>query len=98
MGKAGIRVRAYNVGFGDCFLVMFPEGDRKRNMLIDFGCAPGQSEKAFEQIVDNISDETGGHLDVVVVSHEHMDHVSGFFSQRRKFDKEFVDRKITQYG
>ena len=92
MADAGIRVRAYNVGLGDCFLVTFPDGDQTRNMLIDFGCAPNQSELAFNQIVENIFEETNGHLDVIVLSHAHIDHVGGFLSRQSMFDKFVVDQ------
>lgn len=91
MAEAGIRIRSYNVGFGDCFLVTFPDGNVIRNMLIDFGNAPGQKNTNYPTIVQNIYDETGGHLDVVVMTHEHLDHMEGFYSQKKMFDKFQVD-------
>lgn len=91
MADAGIRIRSYNVGFGDCFLVTFPDNNVTRNMLIDFGNAPGQENTAYPAIVKNIYDETGGHLDVVVMTHEHLDHMEGFYSQKKTFDRFRVD-------
>ncbi|NLS91909.1 MAG: hypothetical protein GXX96_06975 [Planctomycetaceae bacterium] len=91
MADAGIRIRSYNVGFGDCILVTFPDGDATRNMLIDFGNAPGQKNTAFPSIVQNIYDETGGHLDVLVMTHEHLDHMEGFYSQKTMFNRFEVD-------
>ncbi len=91
--SAGIRVRSYRVGFGDCFLVSFPDRTKTRHMLIDFGNAPGKgsSNRDFPAIARNIRDETGGHLDVVVVTHEHLDHMEGFRSQRKIFAAMTID-------
>ena len=91
MSDTGIRVRAYKVGFGDCFLVTFPDEDQTRNMLIDFGCVPGESQLSFAPIVEDIFKVTNGHLDVIVLTHEHHDHVGGFVSQRNMFNKFTVD-------
>ena len=91
-----IFIRAYNVGFGNCFLITFTDKGRAgkpvpRNIMIDFGCAPGESRVAFGAIMENIFQVTNGHLDVVVVSHEHTDHVSGFLDQKEAFEKFQVD-------
>jgi hypothetical protein len=76
------RIRSYNVGFGDCFLLTFFYGeDPTRDILIDFG-----STKASEfgpkggpvAIAEKIREDCGGKLDVVVATHRHADHVSGF--------------------
>jgi beta-lactamase superfamily II metal-dependent hydrolase len=91
MANAGIRIRSYNVGFGDCFLLTFPDGDVTRNMLIDFGNAPGQKNTAYPSIVRNIHEETDGHLDLVVMTHEHLDHMEGLYSQKKTFNKFDVD-------
>lgn len=91
MADAGIRIRSYNVGFGDCFLVTFPDGNVTRNMLIDFGNAPGQLNTGYAEIAQNIFDETSGHLDVIVMTHEHLDHIEGFYSQKSIFNTMTVD-------
>lgn len=80
-----VRVRAYNVGFGDCFLVSFPDGGATKHMLIDFGNAPGQTNDRFEAIAEDIERETGGHINVLVISHEHLDHIEGFYSTKDIF-------------
>lgn len=94
MASPKIRVRSYNVGFGDCFLVTIPDGAQLRHLLIDFGNAPGKagSNESFPDIAANILEETGGHLDVVVMTHEHLDHMEGFYSQRKVFDTITVDQ------
>ena len=82
-----IRVRAYNVGFGDCFLVRIPDGTLVRWVLIDFGNAPGQSNERFVEIAEDIEKETGGRIDALVMTHEHLDHMEGFYSTRKIFDR-----------
>ncbi len=81
-----IRIRSYVVGFGDCILVSAPVGGRTRHMLIDFGKAPGGSTKSFPDIAADIAKECDNHLDVLVMTHEHLDHMEGFLSQRAVFD------------
>ncbi len=77
-----LRVRAYNVGFGDCFLLTFRYATgRPRHVLIDFGTTalpPNRKTPTMEQIAEDIRTEVGGHLDMVVATHRHTDHISGF--------------------
>jgi hypothetical protein len=80
--ESGVRVRMYRTGVGDCLLLAF----RKRDggpfyLLIDCGIHSqwrGGSDK-IRKVVEHIRDSTNNHLDVVVVTHEHGDHVSGFY-------------------
>jgi hypothetical protein len=78
-----VEIRAYNVGFGDCFLLSFVYGaGDARHVLIDFGT--GQLPKGVRAsdrmplIADDIRRVTGGSLTAVVVTHRHADHISGF--------------------
>ncbi len=92
----GVKVRMYRQGHGDCFLLAFAgrEGRRKRNVyvLIDCGLKP-KSEvhgQKIDKVIDDINEATGGRVDVVIVTHEHQDHVNGFAKKRGKkhlFDK-----------
>jgi hypothetical protein len=84
---SSVRVRMYQVGFGDCFLVSFgyehalDGGGTERHVLIDFGSnqlAPGTKLLDVAQLVEQHS---GGRLDAVVVSHRHRDHMQGFGNQ-----------------
>lgn len=91
--KNCIRIRMYRVGLGDCFLLTSHFADQPAHVLIDCGMFAGSgpdanvSEKALQkQIVESIKAETGGHIDVVIVTHEHMDHVSIFNSAKDVFD------------
>jgi len=92
--SAPIRVRAYVVGFGDCILLSLPDGSRTRHILIDFGRAPNDagSLERFPAIAENIARECNNHLDLVVMTHEHLDHIEGFYRERAVFDRMDVDR------
>ena len=77
-----LRVRSYNVGFGDCFLLTFTYARaRARNILIDFGStklAKSSPSDGLKAIAQKIADDCGGKLDIVVATHRHTDHISGF--------------------
>jgi beta-lactamase superfamily II metal-dependent hydrolase len=71
----------YNVGFGDCFLLRVPApGGGIKNMLVDCGYhshgkGPFTDAKLVEQIQEHLN---GQPLSVVVATHRHQDHISGF--------------------
>lgn len=75
-----VTVRAYQVGFGDCFLLTFHYaklGDR--HVLIDFGSTgapPGFGD--LVKVAKDIERECDGKLHAVVATHRHKDHISGF--------------------
>ena len=78
-----VTVRMYNVGFGDAFLVLVPDGKSTRRILFDCGSievAPGVPMKGIvDRIVRDVTDTDGiARIDIVVATHRHKDHVSGF--------------------
>lgn len=76
-----LNLFAYQVGFGDCFLLQFIYENEKRHMLIDFGtmAAPeGTPGSLLKAVAEDIKKQCGGKLDVVVATHRHADHISGF--------------------
>src|SRR5688500_14471140 len=83
-----VRVRMYRHGLGDCFLVTFRIGNDAKHMLIDCGTLGATSTPVtMEEVVNDIRKTTGSHLDVLVATHEHKDHVSGFRSLRGEFEE-----------
>ncbi|MCW0234357.1 MAG: MBL fold metallo-hydrolase [Ferrovibrio sp.] len=86
----GIRIRMYRQGVGDCFLLRFPRKDQTDfSIMIDCGVHTSQSggSAKIREIVQDILDETGGHIDVIVATHEHDDHISGFRQARELFEQ-----------
>jgi len=74
----GLTIRTYNVGFGDCFLLMFHYGKRTKHVLVDFGStASAKPSLSMDKIAQHIA-ETTDVLDAIVVTHRHADHISGF--------------------
>jgi hypothetical protein len=86
---SGVAVRMYNPGFGDCLLLAFKGNDgQPRYMLIDCGVHhqyPGHEEKV-KAVAADIAAATNRRLDLVVATHEHSDHLSGFDYAREIFD------------
>src|SRR5215470_5905612 len=83
-----VEVRAYQVGFGDCFLVSFVYArGKKRHVLIDFGTTELPRGVAASQhmprVAQAIKDECGGTLTAAVATHRHADHISGFATDAR---------------
>ncbi len=82
-----VRVRMYCHGLGDCFLVAIPrEGVRPFYMLIDCGVILGtkNSRSLMTSVVKDLATTTK-EIDVVVVTHEHWDHISGFIEAEEAF-------------
>ena len=79
LGKVtGITIRMYAHGFGDCFLLFFKSGDETvYKMVIDCGLLTGDNER-LRTVIKNIAIDCDNYIDVVVQTHEHKDHVSGF--------------------
>lgn len=80
-----LNLYAYQVGFGDCFLLQFVYGPRetdRRHVLVDFGTTGLKAESGsnrMQQIAEDIKEKCGRRgLDAVVATHRHADHISGF--------------------
>ncbi|MFC5457712.1 MBL fold metallo-hydrolase [Prosthecobacter fluviatilis] len=76
-----VRIRMYQQGLGDCFLLTFPAGKSKQaHVMIDCGIVLGTSEpgKVMTQVAQDIKKTTKGKVDVLAITHEHWDHLSGF--------------------
>jgi glyoxylase-like metal-dependent hydrolase (beta-lactamase superfamily II) len=93
------RVRMYRHGLGDCFLISLPtDGKGEFHILIDCGliAVATNPQDTMTRVVKNIAAATDGRLDLVVVTHEHWDHVSGFSTQqaRQVFDNELTVERV----
>ncbi|MEE8522893.1 MAG: MBL fold metallo-hydrolase, partial [Thermoanaerobaculia bacterium] len=81
--KSGVKVRMYRQGHGDCFLLAFPRrgGGKPVYMMIDCGYKPGSQKtlkvKKIADVAKHIGEATDKFIDVVVITHEHQDHVNG---------------------
>jgi ribonuclease BN (tRNA processing enzyme) len=82
-----VTLRAYQVGFGDCFLLTFhyaalgAKPAFQRHLLIDFG-STGKPKTAegnlLLRVAEDIKKECNGKLHAVIATHRHKDHISGF--------------------
>lgn len=104
-----LRVRLYNVHFGDAILVTVPDKDpatqveTTRHILIDVGNVlrkEGGVDTVFKPALDDILHELDGKpLDLYVMTHEHLDHVQGLFHGSEKvFERKLKDKLDVQYA
>src|SRR5262245_9318286 len=83
-GKLGIRVRMYRVGFGDFFLLTVPGNDGPAHILIDCGVHAADI-KSMGACVQDLMQTTKKRLALVILTHYHADHMSGFASNYDDF-------------
>lgn len=91
-------VRMYGQGFGDCFLLAFPrqagaDGDRPVYVLIDCGViagTPGGADR-MRRVVADVKATTQGRLDLLILTHEHWDHLSGFAQADEEWEDFTID-------
>jgi hypothetical protein len=94
MPAAGYRakVRMYRQGLGDCFLISLPRTDGSKRpfyVMIDCGVVLGTPDPGtiMNQVMDNVVEVTGGEVDLLIATHEHWDHLSGFVQAKQSFDR-----------
>jgi hypothetical protein len=102
MNINSVKIRMYRHGFGDCFLLRFYAGKtRKFTMLIDCGLKLNDKVEGvtLKNVRDDIAKELKGsaskskpQLDVLVATHEHWDHVSGFHPDEKLFDNFSIEK------
>ena len=86
--QTSVKVRMYRQGLGDCFLLSFPtDTGRPFYMMIDCGVLLGTQDGAdrMNQVVRDVIDVTEGQLDLLVATHQHWDHLSGFLQAKDLF-------------
>jgi hypothetical protein len=83
----------YRSGFGDCFLVSFGRAAASvHHVLIDFGAHRHGEIGTMERIMEDIESTTKKNLELVVATHAHSDHISGF----GKFADRFAEFQIEE--
>ncbi len=93
MSVSSLNVRVYNVRFGDCVLVSVGASGGEKHILIDFGNAPsmarsrGGRNDVFGPVAADIAKRTDKVIDLLVMSHEHLDHMEGFYGEKKVFDR-----------
>jgi beta-lactamase superfamily II metal-dependent hydrolase len=83
-------IRVYRHGLGDCILIKLKRGDGSDfKILIDCGVAVATqgASAMMTKVVEDVVQETGGKIDVLAVTHEHWDHVSGFSQAEEVFKR-----------
>jgi beta-lactamase superfamily II metal-dependent hydrolase len=91
------KIRMYRLDeLGDCFLLTFTAGAATSNLLIDCGSfrnGKDSVDRLKEIVTHGIQADLGGRpLDVVVGTHQHNDHVSGFVHCEQEFRNIGVDQ------
>src|SRR5262245_34710318 len=95
----GVTIRMYRQGHGDCFLLAMPreQGGDPFYILIDCGLKPGSQDfihkKKIDKIVEHIGASTNFHLDLVIITHEHQDHLNGIWKKSKPYFKDFKIEK-----
>ena len=89
---SNLTIRAYQVGFGDCFLLSFSypkatkKSDQERHVLIDYGStgmpAGIDASDQMMSVANDIKQRCKGKLSMVVATHRHKDHISGFTTKK----------------
>jgi hypothetical protein len=73
-----VSIRMYCIGTGDCFVLKFYRQDRSAfTMMIDCGSCIGD-KKWFTPYITDLAAYVKNKIDLLVVTHEHQDHVNGF--------------------
>jgi len=74
-----VTVRMYCMGTGDCFLIKFRSGKQDTfTMMIDCGSCRGDKDDFIPYVQDLAGSLTDKTIDLLVITHEHNDHVNGF--------------------
>jgi hypothetical protein len=85
-----VAVRVYRQGLGDCILVKVKRaGHDDFKLMIDCGVVLGTPDagKTMTQVMDNLVSDTHEKVDVLAITHEHWDHLSGFVQAPDSFAK-----------
>ena len=88
---AGLRVRMFRVGFGDFFLLTVPAAAGEKHILIDCG-VHAKDLGTMHDAVSQMAQACNSQLALIIVTHRHADHISGFGTCKEIFRKINVER------
>ena len=81
----------YRHGLGDCFLITLPRkaSPDPYRILIDCGVILGTANASdmMTKVVEDIVHESNGKIDLLILTHQHWDHLSGFVQAEASFAK-----------
>jgi hypothetical protein len=81
---ASATVRMYNqLNLGDCFLLHFTAKDHSAYLLVDFGSYQNTDGEREREIAASLKDTVGANPLIIVLTHQHQDHLSGFISAEK---------------
>jgi beta-lactamase superfamily II metal-dependent hydrolase len=86
-----LRVRMFRIGFGDFFLFSVPAAGGYKHILIDCG-VHAKDLGTMRSAVEHMAQDCDHHLSLVIMTHRHADHISGFGTCSDIFKQITVDR------
>jgi beta-lactamase superfamily II metal-dependent hydrolase len=81
----------FRVGFGDFFLLTVPAAGGSKHILIDCG-VHAKDTGSMKDAVAQMAQDCGSKLSLVIMTHRHADHISGFGTCSDVFSGITVDR------
>lgn len=88
------EIRMYRMGTGDCFILKFFSDDTEQlKMMIDCGVWIG-SKVNLTPFVEDLKEYVNNEVDILIVTHEHKDHVHVFEACKELFTTDFKVGKI----
>ena len=85
-----VSIRMYCLGTGDCFIYKFFKASKLvYTMMVDCGSCQGDRADFLPYVTDLLG-YVNNNIDLLVITHEHNDHVNGF----AKCKKEFADPNL----
>lgn len=80
-----VAIHMYTMGTGDCFVLKFrKDGEDIFKMMIDCGVW-SLKKTEIQKYVRTLKEDIDNHVDILVVTHEHKDHVYGFQAAEELF-------------